>query len=642
MPMGAPFVLPLPAPVNAAITTFLHLGGERSGTTPRPNLKVPSKMNSTPTAEPQPEITRRRAFTILLVIWLIVAIAKTATAIPDLIDRTFPDPDDAMRLLQVRDWLAGQSWWDITQYRLNPPFGGPMHWSRYIDLPIAGVELLFRPLVGQYNAETAALVIVPMLTLGAAMLLVFRITERLANTRAAILSAVGAPASIGAMIQMKSMRIDHHGWQIVLALAVVLAALDARQRRSGIVAGACLGLWLNVSIEALPFAAATGALFGLQWLVQPNASERLRVFLMSLAGSAALLFAATHLPSTWTPIRRDALNIGDLGAFAAAAAVAFALVGARVADVRQRIVVLGIIGAAAVGVIYSVDRHFWQSPFATLDPLVARLWYAAVDEGQPIWHLGGKDMAVALAQQAVGLAGVALAIWKTSGAERRLWWTYGFMLGVSTIMSIAVTREATLAGMLAIPATAFACDFALVRARAVPHMSKRVLATAGALCIMGPAYAVPAATMPKDPGGGQPDYGAQCARQKEVTHLNALPPSILAAPLDITPAILAETRHTAIGSGHHRNVSGIKDMILLFVGPEAGQHEVIRRRKIDYVVFCPGTAEAGWWAKNGPRGLAASLSHGKAPQWLQPVNVPGLHYIRVWRVDKASSAVAKP
>jgi hypothetical protein len=250
-------------------------------------------------------------------------------------------------------------------------------------------------------------------------------------------------------------------------------------------------------------------------------------------------------------------------------------------------------------------------------------------------------MAVALAQQFVGLAGAALAIWKTQGAERRLWSVYAFMLGVSTIMLIAVTREATLAGMLAIPGTAFACDFALVRARRVPHMSKRVLATAGALCIMGPAYAVPAATMPKDPNGGQPDYGAQCARQKEVTHLNALPKSIIAAPLDITPAILAETPHTAIGSGHHRNVSGIKDMILLFVGPEAGQREVIERRKIQYVVFCPGTAEAGWWSKNGPKGLAATLSQGKAPQWLKPVRVGGLRYIRVWRVDQAALASGK-
>ena len=76
-----------------------------------------------------------------------------------------------MRLMQVRDWIAGQSWFDVTQYRLNPPSGGPMHWSRLVDIPIAAVMLIARPLAGQHGAETAALIVVPLATLFIAMLL---------------------------------------------------------------------------------------------------------------------------------------------------------------------------------------------------------------------------------------------------------------------------------------------------------------------------------------------------------------------------------------------------------------------------------------------------------------------------------------
>lgn len=36
--------------------------------------------------------------------------------------------DDLMRLQQVRDWLAGQSWFDTTQYRVQPPEGISIHW----------------------------------------------------------------------------------------------------------------------------------------------------------------------------------------------------------------------------------------------------------------------------------------------------------------------------------------------------------------------------------------------------------------------------------------------------------------------------------------------------------------------------------
>ena len=70
-------------------------------------------------------------------------------------------PDDLLRLQEVRDFLAGQSWFDVTQYRLNPPWGAPMHWSRLLDVPLAAVMLLARPLLGTTGAELAAATIVP-------------------------------------------------------------------------------------------------------------------------------------------------------------------------------------------------------------------------------------------------------------------------------------------------------------------------------------------------------------------------------------------------------------------------------------------------------------------------------------------------
>ena len=39
----------------------------------------------------------------------------------------FRDGDDALRLVQVRDLIAGQSWFDTTQYRINPPSGSLMN-----------------------------------------------------------------------------------------------------------------------------------------------------------------------------------------------------------------------------------------------------------------------------------------------------------------------------------------------------------------------------------------------------------------------------------------------------------------------------------------------------------------------------------
>ena len=58
-----------------------------------------------------------------------------------------------MRMMQVRGLLHGQGWFDLRQYRLNPPFGANIHWSRLVDLPIAGLILALRPLLGGAGAE---------------------------------------------------------------------------------------------------------------------------------------------------------------------------------------------------------------------------------------------------------------------------------------------------------------------------------------------------------------------------------------------------------------------------------------------------------------------------------------------------------
>ena len=49
-----------------------------------------------------------------------------------------------MRMSQVRALLAGQDWFDLRQYKMNWPDGANIHWSRLVDLPLAGLILLGR------------------------------------------------------------------------------------------------------------------------------------------------------------------------------------------------------------------------------------------------------------------------------------------------------------------------------------------------------------------------------------------------------------------------------------------------------------------------------------------------------------------
>ena len=62
------------------------------------------------------------------------------------------DPDDNMRFAQVRALLGGQGWYDLRQHRIDPPGGISIHWSRLVDLPIAGLILLLQPVLGSAGA----------------------------------------------------------------------------------------------------------------------------------------------------------------------------------------------------------------------------------------------------------------------------------------------------------------------------------------------------------------------------------------------------------------------------------------------------------------------------------------------------------
>ena len=581
----------------------------------------------------------RRHLWVLLGVWLLVSVMLTLLSWTNIMQRKFPDPDDVMRLLQVRDWIGGQGWFDVTQYRLNPPEGVHMHWSRLVDVPIAFVILLARPLLGQVGSETAALVVVPLVTLGIAMLLVQRVGLKLMSSGPALVAASATPFSLGGLKQMRPMRIDHHGWQIVMALAGLLAAMDPRPRRSGAIAGIAMAVWMNISIEGLPFAAAFGALFGLQWLADRQATERLKSYLASLAASSLFLFTSTHLPSAWLSQPRDVVTPAHLAAFVVAAGVCSFAVRSTVTELQSRIALLAFAGGLVVATMFAVDPHWLVGPFGSLDPLVRQMWYLNVDEGLPMWQIDWSEAATGIAQPLVGLIGTGVAIKLSSGKQSSLWAIYGFILAAITIAGVFVLRAETTASVIALPGTAFLCSLALRRAQKVSLLPARVVASAAAVCIMTPAYAVPLSVEPVDPHFTHAfDAMTQCMSKTEMDRLRALPTGDIAAPLDITPAIVLNTPHRAIASGHHRNASGMRDVLRLFVLPPREGAAIVARRHSDYLVFCPGAPESIRLANRGPGGLAAMLVADRVPNWLEPVSLPGLSALKVWRVRKDVAA----
>ena len=99
------------------------------------------------------EVGRSRLVPVLIA-WVLAALILTLAMADNIATLRFVDPDDAMRLMEVRDWLAGQSWWDVAQHRFNRG-DFPMHWSRLVDIPLAAVLMLA---AHWYEAREAAVI----------------------------------------------------------------------------------------------------------------------------------------------------------------------------------------------------------------------------------------------------------------------------------------------------------------------------------------------------------------------------------------------------------------------------------------------------------------------------------------------------
>ena len=85
---------------------------------------------------------------------LIAAILPFLTT--NLDGKTIGDTDDAVRLMLVRDLLAGHGWFNVTLPAINPPQGLEMHWSRLLDGGIASLELLLGLVLPPDRAEFIA------------------------------------------------------------------------------------------------------------------------------------------------------------------------------------------------------------------------------------------------------------------------------------------------------------------------------------------------------------------------------------------------------------------------------------------------------------------------------------------------------
>lgn len=170
----------------------------------------------------------------------------------------------------------------------------------------------------------------------------------------------------------------------------------------------------------------------------------------------------------------------------------------------------------------------------------------------------------------------------------------------------------------AAPVAAVAAAYAVVALtdRLVGPTGPRALAIA-VLCLpfssIAYAMVVPSSKMATNDGS------AACLTPKALAPLAALPPGLVAAPIDSGSHLLSDTPHSVIAAPYHRNSAGNRRVIeMLLAAPDAAEQSV-RASGADYVMLCPTMHAVQGLKARAPGGLAGILADGKNPAWLKPL-----------------------
>ena len=592
------------------------------------------------TAAHAPEKAQDGAYPVVL-ISLLFAAASVMLNLPVIKGGVFNalSTDDAMRLVEVRDLIGGQGWFDLFQHRMDPPVGTSMHWSRLIDAPLAAMILLLKPLVGIRAAETVTLYLEPALLFAIALALVVAIARRLSDSFIPVIAAaVLAVLCLPAIGHFQAGAIDHHNAQIALLLALVLMTAQIEQSAiKAAIGGLTASLSLAIGVEMLPAIAATGvAVVGLFiWRGAPVARQ-VAAFGAGLAGSSLLLAPALLPLSSLNNQVCDAfggpvllLTIGG-----GTTLMVMVAIDRSFQTLRMRIVSGAALAIILGGAFLALFPDCAAPPYAHLDPLLVSLWISNVAEAMPftkILHLLPEKAFLVYGFTIMSL-GFAIAALIRAPAPERFRWIAG-IAPLAALIGVSIWQVRGAAGAAMVAAPLLAASLAVLwRGRT---SATTLLLLSVALSPLGFAVAANAAkplldAIVKSGPMGDP---SPCMTLSSIASLKQLPKGRIMAPSDLGPAILAETNHDVFAGPYHRNNDGIVALIRLMMAPPPAAKQILSDRHVDYVVTCPPAPDVNI-IKLAPDGLEAQLSRGEVPDFLEPLHLDPADKIAVWRVRK--------
>jgi len=587
------------------------------------------------------DIFFRRWQWVLVLIWLTYAVVIIANRSGQIQAFALPDTDDNLRLAQVRAWLGGQGWFDLNQHRFDPAHGGAnIHWSRLVDLPIAGIILAMKPLVGGAGAERIAVAVAPLLPLLVLMFALALTMKRLVSEKTWALPLVALLSAHSTIGMFAPLRIDHHGWQLALLALAVSGMADPRRARGGVMLGIATGLSLSIGLEMMIYLALMGGATVLLWVADRDQRRRLAAYaaaLVATTGTGFLIFASYANRQAVC----DALSPVWLSDAAVGGAAMLGLALLKLDSWKARLGAAIVAGACVVG----FHALAWPNCLERLEgvsPRATALWLDRVREARPFYRHGWRIGTVVLALPVTALAGWALLVWRAYklGQEGRDLLCRTLAVALPAIVAFALLfwqmRAGPAAQMLALPAAT--ALVALVAANWLRSPKLWLHGAAIVLILLGFGAAIPVGVglFPEKNKTGMAGKvskaNRRCPSLAALAPIQRQPKGMIFTFIDLGPRLIVATHHDAVGGPYHRNDKAIEDVMVAFRGDEAQAHRIIGEYRSDYLLICPNMSTATIFMSEAPKGFYGQLTKGEVPPWLQPVQLPKDSPYVIWKV----------
>lgn len=578
-----------------------------------------------------------------------ILILNAARSLPQIADLLVAgDGDDLTRLQEVRDWLGGQSWFDTHQYRILPPEGISLHWSRYVDLGIAAFLIPASWVMSSTQAELAAVILWPTFLGCLAVLVIGHGANRL----------MGPAGAIGALVvfltwgklggEFSAGRIDHHNLQMLGAAAVFyLSLVPGRWALLGALAGIMTAFTLAIGLEMLPFLAVNWAVMVFRHAFGDKGIDRwLTGFCVAFAVAAPLFMAGQTPVSSWGTNYCDVLAppVLSLAGVGIAATLASVFLGKTFPSPLARILLAAAIAGAGLWLASPLLLPCLAGPYAEVAPEVRRIIETQVIEALPasILLYDRPELLFRVLLPPVVIAGLAL------GATVLMRGRIGKTIGIALIQSFIVFLVGLAFALVQLRAANLMTPAVTVLAAFLGHAfvsiprDNRLRAPAALLLLLAMPPVVEAAArfiagpsvLPGESGTSDP-VAAQsgslstiyCRNEAALAEIASLPKSVIFSSLNLGPAIMVYTQHSITSAGYHRSAAAFSNGAIGFQSRNS-LRDGLASSHADYLVVCAGAGEER---------VVTRLEGADWPDWL--VEVTGdRKQIRAFKVDKSALA----